>query len=43
MRAILGIKGFDSVNGRIASPIFEDGAMISFPIPRKLDRRDIYE
>lgn len=33
MKVILSRKGFDSSNGGIASPIFEDGTMISFPIP----------
>ncbi len=43
MRVILSRKGFDSANGGIASPIFEDGAMISFPIPSKLDNKYTYE
>ena len=33
MKIILSRKGFDSANGGIVSPISEDGAMISFPIP----------
>lgn len=33
MKVILSRKGFDSANGGIASPIFENGTMISFPIP----------
>ncbi len=33
MKVILSRKGFDSSNGGIASPIFEDGSMLSFPIP----------
>ena len=33
MKVILSRKGFDSSNGGIASPIFEDGTMLSFPIP----------
>ena len=33
MKVILSRKGFDSSNGGIASPIFEDGTLISFPIP----------
>lgn len=37
MKVILSRKGFDSANGGIASPIFEDGTMISFPIPCKAD------
>ncbi len=35
MKVILSRKGFDSSNGGIVSPIFEDGTMISFPIPSK--------
>ena len=35
MKVILSRKGFDSANGGIASPIFEDGTMLSFPIPSK--------
>lgn len=33
MKIILSRKGFDSANGGLVSPIFEDGTMISFPIP----------
>ena len=33
MKVVLSRKGFDSANGGIASPIFEDGTMVSFPIP----------
>lgn len=33
MKVILSRKGFDSSNGGIVSPIFEDGTMVSFPIP----------
>ena len=33
MKIILSRKVFDSANGCIVSPIFEDGTMISFPIP----------
>ncbi len=33
MKIILSRKGFDSANGGIVSPIFEDGSMVSFPIP----------
>ncbi|MCR5746433.1 MAG: hypothetical protein K6G03_01885, partial [Lachnospiraceae bacterium] len=33
MKVILSRKGFDSSNGGIVSPIFEDGTMISMPIP----------
>ena len=33
MKVILSRKGFDSKNGGIVSPIFEDGTMVSFPIP----------
>ena len=35
MKVILSRKGFDSANGGILSPIFEDGTMLSFPIPSK--------
>lgn len=35
MRVILSRKGFDSANGGIVSPIFEDGTMLSLPIPSK--------
>ena len=33
MKVVLSRKGFDSSNGGIVSPIFEDGTMVSFPIP----------
>ena len=33
MKVILSRKGFDSANGGIVSPILEDGATLSFPIP----------
>ncbi len=33
MKIILGRKGFDSIYGGVASPIFEDGSMLSLPIP----------
>ena len=33
MKVVLSRKGFDSANGGIVSPIFENGLMISFPIP----------
>lgn len=33
MKIILSRKGFDSENGGIASPIFPDDSLISFPIP----------
>ncbi len=33
MKVVLSRKGFDSSNGGIVSPIFEDGSIISFPIP----------
>jgi len=33
MKVVLSRKGFDSANGGIVSPIFEDGSMLSFPIP----------
>ena len=41
MKVILSRKGFDSANGGIVSPIFEDGTMISFPIPSY--DKDTYE
>lgn len=34
MRTILSRKGFDSANGRVASPIFPSGEMCSLPIPQ---------
>ena len=37
MKVILSRKGFDSANGGIVSPIFEDGTMISMPIPAEED------
>lgn len=40
MKIILSRKGFDSANGGIVSPIFEDGTMVSFPIPS--DDEDTY-
>ena len=40
MKVILSRKGFDSANGGIASPIFEDGTMLSFPIPSKNHDKD---
>ena len=38
MKIILSRKGFDSKNGGIPSPIFEDGTMLSFPIPCDTDK-----
>jgi hypothetical protein len=35
MRIVLSRKGFDSSAGKVASPIFDDGAMISLPIPER--------
>lgn len=35
MKVILSRKGFDSAAGGVASPIFDDGTMISLPIPSK--------
>lgn len=40
MKVILSRKGFDSANGGIVSPIFEDGTMLSFPIPSKDHNKD---
>ena len=37
MKVILSRKGFDSSNGGIVSPIFEDGTMVSMPIPAAED------
>jgi hypothetical protein len=33
MKIILSRKGFDSAHGGIASPVFPEGEMLSFPIP----------
>lgn len=33
MKLILSRKGFDAAAGGVASPIFEDGGMVSLPIP----------
>ncbi len=35
MRLILSRKGFDSSTGGVPSPIFQDGTMISLPIPSR--------
>ena len=35
MRLILSRKGFDSAAGGVPSPIFEDGTMLSLPIPER--------
>jgi hypothetical protein len=35
MRIVLSRKGFDSSTGKVASPIFDDGSMISLPIPER--------
>lgn len=40
MKVVLSRKGFDSANGGILSPIFEDGTMLSFPIPGKDEKKD---
>lgn len=40
MKVVLSRKGFDSANGGIMSPIFEDGTMVSFPIPGKDVEKD---
>lgn len=42
MKIILSRKGFDSANGGIVSPIFEDGTLMSFPIPDKNEKIDTY-
>ena len=41
MKIILSRKGFDSANGGIVSPIFDDGTIVSFPIPS--DDEDTYD
>ena len=33
MKIILSRKGFDSANGGVASPLFDDGTAVSLPIP----------
>ena len=43
MKVVLSRKGFDSANGGIMSPIFEDGTMVSFPIPSKDVRRTTFD
>lgn len=40
MKIILSRKGFDSANGGIVSPIFNNGTMLSFPIPSKDHKKD---
>lgn len=40
MKVVLSRKGFDSANGGIMSPIFEDGTMVSFPISSKDVEKD---
>lgn len=40
MKVILSRKGFDSANGGIVSPIFDDGTMLSFLIPSKYHDKD---
>lgn len=40
MKIVLSRKGFDSSNGGIASPIFENGTMLSLPIPSKDNDKD---
>lgn len=37
MKVVLSRKGFDSSNGRVPSPIFPDGRMLSLPIPARND------
>ena len=37
MKVILSRKGFDSNTGGTTSPIFENGDMISFPIPENTE------
>lgn len=38
MKIIFSRKGFDSQYGRVPSPIFEDGSMVSLPIPSQQGR-----
>lgn len=38
MKLILSRKGFDSGTGKVPSPIFPDGTMLSFPIPDKYSK-----
>ena len=35
MKIIFSRKGFDSVSGRVPSPILPDGRLLSLPIPDK--------
>src|SRR5688572_20248216 len=35
MKIVLSRKGFDSKAGGVPSPIFEDGSLVSLPIPYK--------
>lgn len=37
MKIILSRKGFDSQNGKMPSPIMQDGTLLSMPIPSKED------
>jgi Nucleotide modification associated domain 3 len=39
LKIIFSRKGFDSKNGRVASPIFPDGGLCSLPIPDKWDQK----
>lgn len=43
MKVILSRKGFDSANGGIVSPIFDNGTLMSFPIPDKDEEEDTYD
>jgi hypothetical protein len=38
MKIVLSRKGFDSSYGGVPSPIFDDGSMLSFPIPSRSGR-----
>jgi hypothetical protein len=40
MKIILSRKGFDSAHGGIASPVFPEREMLSFPIPGTDDKKD---
>jgi len=42
MKIILSRKGFDSTYGGFPSPIFEDGRMISLPIPISHEKEKLF-
>ena len=43
MKIILSRKGFDSSTGKITSPIFDNGDMLSYPIPENISKGVIRE